>query len=162
MLQVSEIRPAAVGARIASTPAAMRLSLTLFTVIALLGCGAPQAGFDDHTVPALDSREAFDRFAVGAHGRLETKFIITGFGSEQATLRFTDGHFFTLHDEWYWFRLLNGQHIPSREGIAPVLVTSAYVRPYVRSVVERLRRDTPVLSQHEISPRIRLKPYGSL
>ncbi|MBU3732149.1 MAG: EscV/YscV/HrcV family type III secretion system export apparatus protein, partial [Beijerinckiaceae bacterium] len=50
----------------------------------------------------------------------------------------------------------------AREGIAPVLVTSAYVRPYVRSVVERLRRDTPVLSQHEISPRIRLKPYGSL
>ena len=50
----------------------------------------------------------------------------------------------------------------AREGIAPALVTSAYVRPYVRSVVERLRRDTPVLSQHEISPRIRLKPYGSL
>ncbi len=49
-----------------------------------------------------------------------------------------------------------------REGIAPVLVTSAYVRPYVRSVVERLRRDTPVFSQHEISPRIRLKPFGSL
>ena len=50
----------------------------------------------------------------------------------------------------------------AREGVAPVLVTSAYVRPYVRSIVERLRRDTPVLSQHEISPRIRLKPYGSL
>lgn len=50
----------------------------------------------------------------------------------------------------------------SREGLSPVLVTSAYVRPYVRSVVERLRRDTPVLAQPEISPRIRLKPFGSL
>lgn len=50
----------------------------------------------------------------------------------------------------------------AREGIAPVLVTSGYVRPYVRSVVERLRRDTPVMAQQEISPRIRLKPYGSL
>ena len=50
----------------------------------------------------------------------------------------------------------------SREGVAPVLVTSGYVRPYVRSVVERFRRDTPVLAQQEISPRIRLKPFGSL
>ena len=50
----------------------------------------------------------------------------------------------------------------AREGVSPVLVTSAYVRPYVRSVVERLRRDTPVFSQHEISPRVRLKPFGSL
>ena len=50
----------------------------------------------------------------------------------------------------------------AREGITPVLVTSAYVRPYVRSVVERLRRDTPVMAQQEISPRIRLKPFGSL
>jgi flagellar biosynthesis protein FlhA len=50
----------------------------------------------------------------------------------------------------------------AREGIAPVLVTSAYVRPYVRSVVERLRRDTPVMAQQEISPRVRLKPFGSL
>lgn len=49
-----------------------------------------------------------------------------------------------------------------RDGITPVLVTSGYVRPFVRSVVERLRRDTPVFSQHEISPRVRLKPYGSL
>jgi flagellar biosynthesis protein FlhA len=50
----------------------------------------------------------------------------------------------------------------AREGIAPVLVTSGYVRPYVRSVVERLRRDTPVMAQQEISPRVRLKPFGSL
>ena len=49
-----------------------------------------------------------------------------------------------------------------RDGITPVLVTSGYVRPFVRSVVERLRRDTPVFSQHEISPRVRLKPCGSL
>lgn len=98
----------------------MRLLPPLLSVVVLLGCGAPTSGFDDHTVPALDSREAFDRLAVGAHGRLETKFIITGFGSEQASIRFTDGHFFTLHDEWYWFRLLNGQRIPSREGILPL------------------------------------------
>jgi flagellar biosynthesis protein FlhA len=50
----------------------------------------------------------------------------------------------------------------AREGIAPVLVTSRYVRPYVRSVVERLRRDTPVMAQQEISSRVRLKPFGSL
>ena len=45
----------------------------------------------------------------------------------------------------------------AREGEAPVLVTSANVRPYVRGIVERFRAQTPVLSQSEIHPRSRLK-----
>ena len=35
----------------------------------------------------------------------------------------------------------------AREGEAPVLVTSADIRPYVRGIVERFRAQTPVLSQ---------------
>ena len=38
----------------------------------------------------------------------------------------------------------------AREGEAPVLVTSANIRPYVRGIVERFRAQTPVLSQSEI------------
>jgi flagellar biosynthesis protein FlhA len=50
----------------------------------------------------------------------------------------------------------------AQEGEAPVLVTSAGIRPYVRSIVERFRAQTPVLSQSEIHPRARLKTVGSI
>ena len=50
----------------------------------------------------------------------------------------------------------------AREGEAPVLVTSANIRPFVRGIVERFRSQTPVLSQSEIHPRARLKTVGSI
>ena len=50
----------------------------------------------------------------------------------------------------------------AREGEAPVLVTSATIRPFVRSLVERFRAQTIVLSQAEIHPRARLKTVGSV
>lgn len=50
----------------------------------------------------------------------------------------------------------------AREGEAPVLVTSAQIRPFVRSLVERFRSQTTVLSQAEIHPRARLKTVGSI
>ncbi len=50
----------------------------------------------------------------------------------------------------------------ARAGEAPVLVTSASARPFVRGIVERFRSQTPVLSQSEIHPRARLKTVGSI
>jgi flagellar biosynthesis protein FlhA len=50
----------------------------------------------------------------------------------------------------------------AREGEAPVVVTSAAIRPFVRSLVERFRSQTIVLSQAEIHPRARLKTVGSV
>jgi len=50
----------------------------------------------------------------------------------------------------------------AREGEAPVLVTSAAVRPFVRGIIERFRAHTPVLSQSEIHPRARLKTVSSI
>jgi flagellar biosynthesis protein FlhA len=50
----------------------------------------------------------------------------------------------------------------AREGEAPVLVTSPGVRPFVRSIVERFRTQTSVLSQSEIHPRARLKTVGGI
>src|SRR5436853_4910103 len=50
----------------------------------------------------------------------------------------------------------------ARLGEAPVLVTSAAARPFVRGIVERFRAQTPVLSQAEIHPRARLKTVGSI
>ena len=50
----------------------------------------------------------------------------------------------------------------ARAGEMPVLVTSSGARPYVRSIIERFRRETPVVGQAEIHARVRLKTIGSI
>ena len=44
----------------------------------------------------------------------------------------------------------------------PVLLTSPLIRPYVRSIIERFRPQTPVISQNEIHPSIRLRTMGQI
>lgn len=48
----------------------------------------------------------------------------------------------------------------AQTGASPVLLTSPGIRPYVRSLVERFRGQTPVMSQNEVHPRARLKTVG--
>ena len=48
----------------------------------------------------------------------------------------------------------------AKTGDAPVLLTSAPIRPYVRSLVERFRPQTIVMSQNEIHPKARLRSAG--
>jgi flagellar biosynthesis protein FlhA len=50
----------------------------------------------------------------------------------------------------------------ARQGEVPVLLTSASARPFVRSIIERFRSQTAVLSQAEIHPRARLKTLSSV
>jgi len=45
-------------------------------------------------------------------------------------------------------------------GEQPVLLTGPGIRPYVRSIIERFRGQTVVMSQSEIHPRARLKTVG--
>ena len=47
-------------------------------------------------------------------------------------------------------------------GDSPVLLTSPQVRPYVRSIIERFRGQTPVMSQNEVHPKARLKTVGTI
>jgi flagellar biosynthesis protein FlhA len=47
-------------------------------------------------------------------------------------------------------------------GETPVLLTSPAIRPYVRSVVERFRPQTIVMSQNEIHPKARIKTIGQI
>ena len=47
-------------------------------------------------------------------------------------------------------------------GEAPVLLTSPPARPFVRSIVERFRPSTVVLSQSEIHPKARIKTLGQV
>ncbi|MBL8551395.1 MAG: flagellar biosynthesis protein FlhA [Hyphomonadaceae bacterium] len=48
----------------------------------------------------------------------------------------------------------------AQSGETPVLLTSPIIRPYVRSLIERFRPLTAVLSQAEVHPKIRLKAMG--
>lgn len=47
-------------------------------------------------------------------------------------------------------------------GELPVLITSPSIRPYVRSIVERFRPSTVVLSQNEIFPKARVRTLGQV
>ena len=47
-------------------------------------------------------------------------------------------------------------------GASPVLLTSPMTRPYVRSIVERFRPQTMVLSQNEIHPKARIRTLGAI
>ncbi|HLT76271.1 MAG TPA: flagellar biosynthesis protein FlhA [Ferrovibrio sp.] len=48
------------------------------------------------------------------------------------------------------------------EGHMPVLLTSPTIRPYVRSIIERFRPATVVMSQQEIHPKAKLRTVGQI
>jgi flagellar biosynthesis protein FlhA len=50
----------------------------------------------------------------------------------------------------------------AKKGELPVMMTSPMVRPYVRSIIERFRAHTTVMSQAEVHPKVRLKTVGSI
>lgn len=48
------------------------------------------------------------------------------------------------------------------QGVTPVLLTSPMIRPYVRSVIERFRPQTIVMSQNEIHPKAKIRTMGQV
>jgi flagellar biosynthesis protein FlhA len=48
------------------------------------------------------------------------------------------------------------------QGESPVLLTSPMIRPYVRSIIERFRPMTVVMSQNEIHPKAKIKTLGQI
>jgi flagellar biosynthesis protein FlhA len=47
-------------------------------------------------------------------------------------------------------------------GEVPVLLTSPGIRPFVRSIVERFRPLTVVISQAEVHPKAKIKTIGQI
>lgn len=47
-------------------------------------------------------------------------------------------------------------------GELPVVLTSPMIRPYVRSVIERFRPSTVVMSQNEIHPKVNIRTLGQI
>ena len=65
-------------------------------------------GFNDHSVPSIGSVEEFFALArAGVSGQSAVKFSIANMTFDPQ-LSWMDSNFYSLHDEWYWFRLLNG------------------------------------------------------
>ncbi len=65
-----------------------------------------------------------------------------------------------LHD--FVARVRTAFEDAANQGAAPVLLTSPAIRPYVRSLIERFRGQTPVMSQNEIHPKARLRTLGQV
>ena len=56
----------------------------------------------------------------------------------------------------------DGYNEMSSQGESPIMLTSPMIRPYVRSVIERFRPQTVVMSQNEIHPKAKIRTVGSL
>jgi flagellar biosynthesis protein FlhA len=56
----------------------------------------------------------------------------------------------------------NGLEKAALQGESPVLLVSPAIRPYVRSVVERLRSTLAVISQNEVHAKAKLKTVGQI
>ena len=67
-------------------------------------------GFDDHTVSEILSVSDFDRLARLEGIQAAVKFAIPDLA--RPGVMWMDSGFYELHDEWYWFRLLNGERVP--------------------------------------------------
>ena len=50
----------------------------------------------------------------------------------------------------------------AQTGESPVLVTSPVIRPYVRSILERFRPQSTVISQNEIAPKAKIRTVGQI
>lgn len=79
-------------------------------------CLVPRPGFDDHTVPCIGTAEGFAALAIGRAGLEVVKFEILGWPDPDGRHAvFLDSRFYALHDEWYLFRMLNGQDVEGED-----------------------------------------------
>jgi hypothetical protein len=74
-------------------------------------------GFNDHTMQDITRTEFFE-LAASQYGKYSLKFYQWGYHSapklnqlNEVDMRFMDARFYQLHDEYYWFRLMNGQEM---------------------------------------------------
>ena len=88
--------------------------------------------YDGHTVPYFLTEEDFFAFADTGDEPVQCKFILTRFGDALGgETHFMDPTFYSLHDEWYWFRMLNGVAV---EGF-PVEPVEGLYFPTVEAII---------------------------
>ncbi len=121
----------------------------------LASCGfiaAPDGGFDDRTAWRIPSRaclyaygdptEPFDPDAPDSAltRRFEIKFTVVGLLSDAPVTHYYRNDFFRFHDEWWWFRLLNGRAAPGSD-TAPV---ASYAFTSVAEIYRALATVSPL------------------
>jgi hypothetical protein len=114
-----------------------------FAPLALGGCdgdigGGPDGGpnvddFEDHTLDRIDSVADFDAIGAAAPSSTALKFIITRFQTGQQRAVFLEPSHYALHDEWYWFRLLNGAAI---DGVDTAPVDPSFIGGPYETIAE--------------------------
>jgi hypothetical protein len=72
----------------------------------------PLVPYADHTRSSFASAHDFDAFAIGQNTTRAVKFVLPEFQKPGHGAVFLAPDFYKMHDEWYWFRLLNGQPVP--------------------------------------------------
>jgi hypothetical protein len=104
--------------------------------LTLQACHSPQhrpaalkpddPGFYDYTTAHVGSVEEFRQLAAvppKADDRpaiAGAKFVITDFSDpSKRRIHYLDGRYYQFHDEWAWFRLLNGQDVSGMEPLEP-------------------------------------------
>ena len=110
-----------------------------FTVTACDGAGGggPDGGiiddFPDHTFDRIDSVADFEALASPAASSSAMKFIITRFQTDAQRAFFLDPAHYALHDEWYWFRLMNGASVEGVDTlpIDPSLIGGPFESPWI-------------------------------
>ncbi|HEY9080897.1 flagellar biosynthesis protein FlhA [Magnetovibrio sp.] len=66
------------------------------------------------------------------------------------------------HLQEFITQLRNAYERQAMMGEVPALMTSPGIRPYVRSIIERFRPSTVVMSQNEIHPKAKIKTVGQV
>lgn len=82
---------------------------------------------------------------------------ITGTGNEERVLNMAPSR---IHEFINIIRKKYDQF--AGQGENPVVLTTPQIRPYVRSIIERFRASTIILSQNEIHPRAKIKTLGQV
>ncbi len=81
--------------------------------------------FEDFTTERITSLAQLRQMAASPPGDeigaaiIGTKFVITDFSTQARRIHYLDGRRYLYHDEWAWFRLLNGQPFPGLSPLQP-------------------------------------------
>lgn len=88
----------------------------LLTCLVVLGCSTESTEpFDSHTRSSFATEADLASYCAVAAGKTACKFVATRFPGATGQTELLDPDFYRLHDEWYWFHLLNGRSI---DGVA--------------------------------------------
>lgn len=102
--------------------------------LALEGCGVGRPvkvqpddpRFYDYSTARVESLAEFQQLAAvpktvdDRPAVAGAKFVVTDFSDPaRRRIHFLDGRYYQFHDEWAWFRLLNGQSVPGMDALEP-------------------------------------------